>query len=270
VLAITVYNDRLVAGGLFSEIGGVAADNIAAWNGSRWEPLGSGLPATAGAAVYSLAVHEGALVAGGRFGSISSTVAQWDGATWTSKGTLSGIVLSLASANGVLFAGGSFLRAAAPQSLDGIVRWDGSGWSELGSGTNQAVRALAPLNGSLYMGGDFTQAGGHSSFGIARWDGLPGPSAPEFMFAAGVPNPFRGVASFAYTIRSAGRMRVAVYDAAGRQVAVLVDGDRPAGPHTATWNGRDTRGVAVSSGVYFVSALFPDGTAQTRKTVRLK
>ena len=48
------------------------------------------------------------------------------------------------------------------------------------------------------------------------------------------------------------RVRIAVYDVAGRLVRTLVDDTRPAGAHSTTWNGLDTRDARVAAGVYFV------------------
>ncbi len=42
------------------------------------------------------------------------------------------------------------------------------------------------------------------------------------------------------------RVRVSVFDLLGREVAVLVDEEKPEGSYTATWYA-----VAVPSGVYF-------------------
>jgi flagellar hook assembly protein FlgD len=47
-------------------------------------------------------------------------------------------------------------------------------------------------------------------------------------------------------------VRVAVYDALGRRVQVLVDERTPAGRHTVQWNGRDASGRALASGLYFI------------------
>ncbi|HQL55223.1 MAG TPA: hypothetical protein PLQ87_10995, partial [Phycisphaerae bacterium] len=43
VYALTVYNNDLIAGGLFTTAGGVACNRIARWNGSVWQALGSGM-----------------------------------------------------------------------------------------------------------------------------------------------------------------------------------------------------------------------------------
>jgi hypothetical protein len=231
--------------------------------------LGAGLggPLYGGAAVYSLVAHKGTLIAGGEFS--DATIAQWDGSTWRSLGRI-GTTVALASIDGELFAGGWFWIMGNPPYMEGVAHWDGRDWQWLGSGTNQVVWQFAAMDGSIYMGGGFTQAGARSAFGIARWDGLAALKAPAYSLSSGAPNPFQASATFAYTLPREGHLRVAVFDSAGRQVAVLEDRSVAAGLHRVTWNGRDARGSAAPAGVYFVRAGFPDGTSQTRKTVRVR
>lgn len=65
------------------------------------------------------------------------------------------------------------------------------------------------------------------------------------------PNPFNPVTTIDYRIPEEGNVTLKVYDAAGREIAVLVDGIKSAGWHKAEWDGLDGNGVSVSSGVYF-------------------
>ena len=82
VHALIVHNGELVAGGIFSQAGGQPANGIARWNGTSWQPLGTG---TTGG-VYALVSYNGDLIAGGRFYSIGGVntgqIARWDGAAW--------------------------------------------------------------------------------------------------------------------------------------------------------------------------------------------
>ena len=60
------------------------------------------------------------------------------------------------------------------------------------------------------------------------------------------PNPSRGAAVVPYLTPAAGRVRVSVFDLLGREVAVLVDADEPAGAHAARVpSGRLAAGVYV-------------------------
>jgi len=64
-------------------------------------------------------------------------------------------------------------------------------------------------------------------------------------------------------------VRLTVLNVRGQKVATLVDGTRAAGTHTIAWDGRNERGGAVSSGVYFVR-VEACGEAVTRAVTLLR
>jgi len=55
-----------------------------------------------------------------------------------------------------------------------------------------------------------------------------------------------------FSVPAAGQVRVSLYDAQGRLTAVPLSGTLPEGPAEARWDGRDTGGVRVNAGAYFV------------------
>jgi len=65
------------------------------------------------------------------------------------------------------------------------------------------------------------------------------------------PNPFNPSTEITFSLNAERRVRLIVFDAAGRLVSRLADRVMAAGEHTVNWNGRDTAGAAVASGVYF-------------------
>src|SRR5262245_36393918 len=188
--ALTVFDDgdgpALYAGGDFTQASGVAAKDIAKWDGSSWAALGSGFNFR----VLALRVFDdgggAALYAGGEFttagGASAGKIAKWDGSSWSTLGTGMGLSNTSVSALVVfddgggpaLYAGGLF-SSAGGGAANNVARWDGSSWSALGSGTNARVNALAVLDDgggrALYAGGDFTSAGGLPASCIAKWDG---------------------------------------------------------------------------------------------------
>jgi flagellar hook assembly protein FlgD len=83
------------------------------------------------------------------------------------------------------------------------------------------------------------------------------------------PNPFNPQAAVAFTLAAAGPVRLAVYDLHGTKVNTLFNGNLPAGRHEAVWDGRDDRGQAMASGVYFCK-LVANNFSQTKKMVLLK
>ena len=83
------------------------------------------------------------------------------------------------------------------------------------------------------------------------------------------PNPFNPSTTVRFGVPRPGRVRIAVYDIAGRRVAVLVDRFMEAGDFTARWDGRDEGSRAVASGVYF-ARMTMEGFGATRKMLLLR
>jgi hypothetical protein len=173
VNSICLIGNTVYIGGTFNSVGGVAANNIAKWNGTNWSALGTGTDGT----VYALATDGTNLFAGGFYyhvgGITTQSIGMWNGTSWSAVGGgIPGYVYDMIYSNGSLFVGGSFntvngLGVAAKM----IARWDGSNWSMLGTGLNSTVYAIAVSGTDIYAGGEFTTAGGISASKIARWDG---------------------------------------------------------------------------------------------------
>ena len=83
------------------------------------------------------------------------------------------------------------------------------------------------------------------------------------------PNPFNPSTTIPFIIPERTRVRLSVYDVAGRHVVTLVDDIRDAGVHSVQWDGLDSKGGPVASGVY-VSRLYASGRQATRKMVLLQ
>lgn len=71
----------------------------------------------------------------------------------------------------------------------------------------------------------------------------------SFNLEQNYPNPFNPVTTIRYTVPADGKVKMIVYDAVGRQVAVLVNGNKIRGNHTVEFDAGDFRGL--SSGVYY-------------------
>ncbi|HLA63727.1 MAG TPA: T9SS type A sorting domain-containing protein, partial [Rhodothermales bacterium] len=91
--------------------------------------------------------------------------------------------------------------------------------------------------------------------------GTEGPAAgvPAALALEVRPNPVRGRAAVRFGLPAAGTVRASVYDALGREVAVLLTGDRPAGWHEAALDAS-----ALAPGVYVVR-LEAGGDARTQR-----
>lgn len=67
------------------------------------------------------------------------------------------------------------------------------------------------------------------------------------------PNPFNSGVQLSFDLATGGRIRILVHDLKGRQVGVLAESSFEPGPHTVTWNGRDSAGRPLPSGPYLFS-----------------
>jgi len=83
------------------------------------------------------------------------------------------------------------------------------------------------------------------------------------------PNPFDASTDIAFRLPAPGRVSVRIYDVSGRLVRTLVDGTRPAGERTVTWDGRTDDGGVAGTGIYFYRFRAVE-IDQTRKLVRTR
>ncbi len=83
----------------------------------------------------------------------------------------------------------------------------------------------------------------------------PDPGAPPrsgLRLEPARPNPFNPSTTIRYDLPEAAHVRLAVFDLAGREVAVLRDGVQAAGSHAARWDGLDAAGRSVGAGTYLL------------------
>lgn len=95
-----------------------------------------------------------------------------------------------------------------------------------------------------------------------------GRSLPRvFFLEKGRPNPFLHATVLRYGLPRASRVEMAVYSVTGEKVRTLVSGRQPAGFYQAVWDGRDSRGRALSHGVYYCRFV-TDGLKDTKKLIK--
>ncbi len=96
---------------------------------------------------------------------------------------------------------------------------------------------------------------------------LAGQFPAAFELAQNYPNPFNAETVIRYRLAARAAVHVSVYDLAGQRLLTLVDGKRPAGTHTITWDGRDEGGRV---GVYLYHIEVEQGFSQMRKMLLLR
>jgi len=73
----------------------------------------------------------------------------------------------------------------------------------------------------------------------------------RFALDQNYPNPFNPATTIRFGLPSAASVRLTVYDALGREVRSLLDQEEPAGYISVTWDGTNSAGAHVASGIYF-------------------
>jgi hypothetical protein len=166
--------------GEFTDIGGVAVKNVAAWDGLAWSACGVGVEGR----ILTAASASAGFYVGGHLSAAGGTpirnVARWDGKRWLDLGGgVSGTVLALGVNEGCLYVGG-IMREAGGAAVGRVARWDGSRWWPLGAGIipvlvqgeEVGVISCFAFDGSnVFVGGYFRNAGGVVTRNVARWDG---------------------------------------------------------------------------------------------------
>lgn len=142
-----------------------------------------------------------------------------------------------------------------------------------GTTTGAAMRLAGtfgqPVVGTMHNGAQRHHVGFWAE--VRRWVGTAveltaEAGVPERMkLGAAYPNPFAGSTTIRIDLAESGSVRLAVYDLLGRQVAVLLEGQKPAGRYAVRWDGRDEAGRPVAAGVY----LYRLETGRTVLTRRL-
>lgn len=96
---------------------------------------------------------------------------------------------------------------------------------------------------------------------------VPGVGAQLVMYQPS-PNPFSSQTTIAFEIPSSGTVQVKIFDASGRLVRNLVNGEQGAGLHSLLFDGRDDNGAAISAGVYYLHVM-TEGSSVTEKLLLL-
>lgn len=102
----------------------------------------------------------------------------------------------------------------------------------------------------------------------------PGGDNPldSYELSQNYPNPFNPTTTISYQLAKSGEVTLKIFNIAGQEVNLLERGFKQAGNHQVSWDGKDSGGNSVASGVYFyqLTVHAEENLTLTRKMMFLK
>jgi peroxiredoxin len=94
-------------------------------------------------------------------------------------------------------------------------------------------------------------------------------SPVKFELKNNYPNPFNPETRIPFSVDKTQNIKLEIYNISGQLIRTIVNAPFAKGNFEVTWNGRDTNGTNVASGVYF-SRLQGDGISQVKQLLLVK
>lgn len=144
--------------------------------------------------------------------------------------------------------------AVGPFAVNGGFDWEyGSGLLDL----NAAVRFGPQGRGRTPTGNEGDDGGGDGGDGGDTGGATGDPVIPDLITG----NPSQGDAAVSFPVATSGVVRARIFDAQGRLVRTLFEGESATGDRTVRWDGRAKDGTRAASGIYFFRIETPQGKA---------
>lgn len=150
------------------------------------------------------------------------------------------------------FAG--IIMSTAPGDLIGMVSTDDgcnaapNSWERWSDGTWHTIESAWTNSQGLPLKIDFAIFPVVQTTATSVQENGPGPES--FTLQQNYPNPFNPTTSITYSVAENTRVKLTIYNLAGQEIRTLVNGFENAGTRTVNWDGYDSRGRRVASGIY--------------------
>jgi hypothetical protein len=148
--------------------------------------------------------------------------------------------------------------ASPPSTACGCYSW---GAGVVGGGYGCAEHFAQQINGGTMMCSGVIPA---STMNIAYRRG-----ARDIQFRA-LPNAGSRAWTFSFRLAEAGRVRLSLFDLAGRHIVTLHNQLLPAGAHTIAWNGLGAHNAPLARAVYFAQLKTPTGEVAVKVPVTVR
>jgi len=193
---VYAFEELLYVGGRFSQVGSLNTSGVAAWDGTGWSAMGSGL---SGGQLglpqgNAFSAFQGSLYLSGNFfqagDATALNIAKWDGIAWEGLGDGPGSFgpSTLCVYGGNLYMGGQFNGGGASPFIN-LTGFDGTNFFSLSWPEEQfsSVQTLVEYDGNLVVGGYFGNTPGGNGRSVAFFDGSTwtNPHVPLTSFSRG-------------------------------------------------------------------------------------
>lgn len=98
---------------------------------------------------------------------------------------------------------------------------------------------------------------------------IANPIPMNFKMEQNFPNPFNPSTTIRYSISEDAKVKIIIFNTNGEQITTLVNEKLSAGEHEIIWNGTNSSGTRVPTGVYFYQ-LFSNQKSETKKMLLLQ
>ena len=97
------------------------------------------------------------------------------------------------------------------------------------------------------------------------------PKPKNAVLNSNYPNPFNPQTTISFSTKGTeGKINIAIYNIKGQKVKTLIDEVVTAGDHTLIWDGKNSHGRNVSTGIYFYKMEYNGKYINTKKCLLLK
>ena len=162
-----------------------------------------------------------------------------------------------------------------------VVRLDNTGdslWSQNygGDAYDYAYFIKQSIDDYIYVGGTLSDNASPDFWAMKIEDLALGTELPHYLdlpdrviISQNRPNPFNSGTRIDYFLPRQSYVKLKIYNILGQDVKTLISGPRPAGRNSVYWNGCDSKGNEVASGIYLYR-MKTDNQYQTRKMIIMK
>lgn len=126
------------------------------------------------------------------------------------------------------------------------------------------------IESSLIVEGGTGGAGGTRGRGTRPYASRTGNVPSEISLRQNTPNPFNPTTTIAFDLPQAADVSIDIYDVSGQRIHNLLSRTEAGGTHEVTWDGRNSAGSPLPSGIYFYRLIVDGRMVATKKMILLK